>query len=289
MVEEKNIKIEVWVDNYYARFIGIWYPEEETKTPPPGEDLRPEQQRNLPKLVVLTSIFKGRREVIGNNPIVPSQHPMPASFLKEQTRAIAHMFVNDIGVFQPESKAQAFSFLSRMAVGFLKVKEMRLKLIPPKPSMTLFELKNSLTSFTDEQLKKINVAVENENPADVIKRDLESCFFSYNKEPLLQYIKISKLINVHDVANPYINNSSVPTLEQAKENLTGVGVSPIADASLKQTSDAIAKNEMELEMLKTIDRMAEDAGAKDIIPELTREKVQEETIKTLIAKCGDTK
>ena len=55
---------------------------------------------------------------------------------------------------------------------------------------------------------------------------------------------------------------------------------------MKQSSDAIAKNDMELEMLKTIDRLVEAAGAKDIIPELTREKVQEETIKHLKEQLG---
>jgi hypothetical protein len=288
MSEERNIKIEVWVDSYYARFITIWYPEEEKDFALPENDTRAEQEKNLPVMLVTTVMFKGRREVVGNNPIVPSQHPMPAAFLKEQVRGIAYMFSNNIGLFQASSKGQASAFLSRMSVGFNKVKEMRMRVTPPKPTMSLKDLRDSLNGFTDDQLKKIQVASISENPSDVVKRGLDSCIHSVGGEPIPQLITISKIFNVYDVENPYINNSNLPTLEQAKEGLVGMAGNPLADKSLNETKTAIAKNDMELEMLKTIDKMVEAAGAKDIIPELTREQVQEETIKNLQSKLGAT-
>lgn len=286
MSAERNIKIEVWVDSYYARFIAIWYPEEEKDFVIPENDTRSEQEKNLPVMLVTTVMFKGRREVVGNNPIVPSQHPMPAEFLKEQVRGMAYMFSNNIGLFQASSKGQASTFLSRMSVGFNKVKEMRMRVTPPEPTMSLKDLRDGLNGFTDEQLKKIQVATISENPLDVVKRGLDSCIYSIGDEPLPQLITVSNIFNVYDVENPYINNSNLPTIDQAKEGLAGMEGNPLADKSLNATESAIAKNDMELEMLKTIDKMVEAAGAKDIIPELTREKVQEETIKNLQAKLG---
>jgi len=283
---KRNVKIEVWVDAYYARFIGIWYPEEELTPTPMGEDVRPDNERNLPKMVALTTIYQGRREVVGDNPIVPSQHPMPATFLQEQVRAISHMFANDIGVFQPSSKGQYSVLLSRLAVGFTKVKEMRVSITPPSASMTLLELKNSLSSFTDEQLHKIKVATTNENPLDVNKRGLIDCYHSIASEPFQQYITVSKLWNVYNVEDPYIHNSNLPSLDEAIVNIGPSNGSPIAEAALNQTKNAIAKNDVALEMLKTIDRMVDEAGVKDIIPELTREQVQEEMIKHLKDKLG---
>lgn len=282
----RNIKIEVWTDGYYARFIGIWYPEEEQSFDKPEVETRPEQLRNLPALAILTTSFKGRREVVGNNPVVPSQHPMPIEFLKEQTRGIAYMFANDIGIFQPESKAQASTLLSRMAVGFNKVKEMRIKVTPPEHSMTLFDLKNSLANFTDEQLKKIKVVSAVENPLDSAKKGFQSCIHTIGDEILPQFITVTKSLNVYDVENPYINNSNLPTLDDVKENQPGMEGNPIADKNLESTNNAIGKSEIELEMLKTIDKMVSEAGAKDIIPDLNRKYVQKETIKALQKKLG---
>jgi|688.fasta_scaffold51886_8 hypothetical protein len=277
---QKNIKIEILVDTYYARFIAIWYPEEEPGFVPPTV-IPDGYEANLPVLLVVTNMFVGRSEVIGNTPIVSSQHPMPADFLKKQTRNIAHMFENDLGTFKPESKAQAASFLAKMTVGFTKVKEMRVKINPIQGSMSLKELKDSLSTLTDEQLTKIRVPIFAENPLDITDRGLSDNLHTIGDSTTKQFISITKILNIYDVENPYIDTNQLPTREMVDEAYAGMENDPVAQASKKATLDAITKHEYEFELLKTIDKIRADTLVTDTPRELTRDMVQSEMIKIL--------
>ena len=127
-MQKKTIKIQVWTDNYYCKVIGIWRPHEEEGAIPEEPDpnsptkYKDETKMNLPKYVVLSSVFEPRSEVLGFNPIAPGQHPIPKDFLEDQTRQISYMFANDIGVFTPPNKQIAAKFIAKETLNYKMIK-----------------------------------------------------------------------------------------------------------------------------------------------------------------------
>ena len=61
----KNIKIQVWTDVYYAKFIAIWRPEEEPDYVAPDPDTRTEQEKNVPVLLVQNCVYEAKNQMVG--------------------------------------------------------------------------------------------------------------------------------------------------------------------------------------------------------------------------------
>lgn len=290
-MEKKNIKIEVLTDLYYARFIAIWRPEEEDDYVAPTDDTRSDQEKNIPYLLVTSSIYKGRQEVIGNSPVVPSQHPMPKEFLKQQVRHISYMFANEFGIFQPPSKVHAESFLSKMRLGYKKVKELNVTVSPAQGSITLKDLRDSLAAYTDEELAAISVMTIGENSEDAYAKGLDNYIHTAPQSTTQQYFSITKLANVYDMDNPYITVGNYPSEEDiANSYAPGTEEDDMTIEQMELTEDAILDNDANLEILKTYDEMTEeeqmqsDTLATDTEIEYTKEEIQQQVIKNLQAK-----
>ena len=247
-MREKKIRIEVWTDLFYARFIAKWFPDVDPSTDEP----------QIPYMLVTNSVFEGRPEVVGDNAILTTQHPMPAEFLKQQTRHIAYMFANEFGIFKPATRAMATTFLSKMSVGFTKVKEMDITVSPSQGVMSLKDLRDSLANFTEEQLKSIKVPIIGENPTDALTKGLDSSIHTIGDSKIQQYITVTKLLNVYDVVDPYIRDSMLPTREELLDNVNTMTPGPHAQKSMQTTLDAIAADEADLQTLKTIDQLEKE-------------------------------
>jgi len=288
----KNITIEVLNDLYYARFIATWRPEEEKSYVPPEKDDRPAQLKNIPYFLVLTSMYEGRSSN-GETPIVASQHPMPPEFLKTQIRHMAYMFENNLGIFQPPSLAHAATFLAKMKVGYTSVKELKLVVTDVQSYITLKDLKISLEKYTDKQLASIKIPVLNENTIDAYKKSLEGCIHhNIIDKDIQQYFSITKLSNIYDVANPYINNSNLP-IDLYDSYPPGTKEVYIDLAKqIDTTKNAIANDIADLDTLKVADEMKEKAaitGVTEPIVVPTLDEIQKQTIKNLTAQLDALK
>ena len=293
-MSKKNIKIEVLTDLYYARFIAIWRPEEETDYIAPENDTRTEQQKNIPYFLVISSMYSGRQEVVGNSPVVPSQHPIPVDFLKQQVRHISYMFANELGIFQPPSKAHAAAFLSKMRLGYKKIKELNVTVAPAQGSITLKDLKDSLEAYSDNELKAINVMTIGENPIDAYSKNLDDFIHTAPQSTTPQYISITKLTNVYDMADPYIKVGNLPSVEDISNSYApGTENETMTIEQMNLTENAIANNEADLALLKTYDEMTEeeqmasDTLVTDTHPIFSKEEVQQQLIKNLQAKIKE--
>lgn len=288
----KNIKIEVLSDLYYARFIAIWRPEEASEFETPEEDSRPDQERNIPFILVTTSMFKGRSAVIGPNPIVPSQHPMPIEFLKQQIRHISYMFANEFGIFQPPSKSHAETFLAKMRLGFTKIKELNVNVSPAQGSISLKDFRDSLEQFTDQQLEEIQVMTIGENPEDAQKKGLTGYIHTGSDNVTQQYMSITKLVNVYDIENTGLNIGQLPSDPEdiIDSYAPGTENEPMTQDQIALTEDAIADNDAELAISLTAEQQMEaDTLATDVPRPMTRDEMQTETIKRLQAELNKTK
>ncbi len=273
-MSKKTIKIQVWTDLFYVRFIAIWRPEESPDYIPPENDSRPDQEKNIPFLLVTSAMYKGRSEVIGLNPIAPSQHPMPSDFLQQQIRHISYMFANQFGIFQPPSKADANSFISKMTVNYSLVKELTVDVSPATGSTNLKLFRDSLMAYSNDELEKINVLMVGENPNDAAAKNIDEFIYTPKNDILPQYISITKLMNVYNIDDPYINNSILP--DPADTIPPGTESSPITQGVMNDTITAANNSAAELEMLKTYDSMNHTASIQS--SPLTTEEVQRQTI-----------
>ncbi len=281
---DKKVRIQVWTDIYYAKFVGIWRPEEDL--PLDQDDPRPSQEQNIPYLFVLSTMYKGRQEVIGNSPIAPSQHPMHPDILKKNIRDMCYLFANEIGIFKPPTKAHSSMWLEKQTVGYQKIKEFDVVIRPAYGSMTLKALRDHLSGYDEEWLEQHYAMIQAEHPDDAAERDLDEYIYTPLEpadEPD-QYISITKLIKVYEVTNPYLNNFPV-TPEMAAESLPpGSEDHPLSKEETAKTNDAIATNDAELALLKKHDEMYD---ALEVKRTLTKEEVQAELIKDLKKKNGD--
>ena len=256
----KNIKIQVWTDLYYARFIAIWRPEEESDYVPQNPDPRPEQERNVPHMFIIDSMFKGRDEVVGNNPVAPSQHPMPPDFMKRYIRHISYCFANGYGVFKPETKAAADTFLAKLKVGYTMNKEVKVNVSPVQGSTTLKEFRDALNGYTAEQLMKIQVRTLGENPEDARANKLEDYIHKEIKGTTEQYITVTKLMNVYDTEDTAIKNTPLSPSTITNGQPPGTGGAPMAVAEADKTNAAIATDKADGAVLKTAENMNSPAA-----------------------------
>ncbi len=288
----KNIKIQIWTDLFYCRVIGIWRPEESESYIPPVPDTRSEQQKNVPYLIVLSSVYQGRQEVIGVSPVAPSQHPMPKEFLEDQIRHISYMFANEIAMFRAHNKAITNSFLAKQTVNYTLMKEINMTVAPATGSISLEELKVSIENYSLEEQKKIKVMVSGESSKDAYaKEDIDKFIhnekYIVNNKPkigLEQYISINKIRPMYQVKDPYISNSPLP------EDLTdsfapGTENAAITKTILAATQNVILNNNIEKETLQTFDAIKEAlppvGEGVTVTPIPTKEEVLIEQIKKL--------
>ncbi len=310
----KNIRIQVWTDLYYVKFIGIWHPEE--SSPPNVDDPRPGQEQNLPVLLVLSAMYKGRQEVVGNSPVAPSQHPMPPDFLKKYVRQISYIFANEHGLFKPPSKSHGAVFLEKQTVGYKLSKEINVAVTTARGSMNLKELRNHLNGYDDLWLEDRYAVVVGEHPDDAAKRQLEHSIYTPHEsgmpvygtdglplmdedgEPVLtfepdQYITITKIIDVYNMQNPYINKSQITTETIAESLPPGTEDAEISQEIIENTEDVISADDAELELLKQIDRQREEekaalaAEVTDVERDFTRDEIQQATIIDLRKQLAD--
>lgn len=262
----KNIKIQIWTDGFFCKTIGIWRPEEEPSYIAPDTDTRSSQEINIPFYLVLSSVFSPRSEVLGNNPIAPSQHPMPRDFLKYQIRHISYMFANDIAIFQPPTKAIAQAWITKQTIGYKLDKEYQVQVSDDTGNMTLKDFKNSLAAFSDTQLEKIKVKTVAENPLDAAAKNLND-YIHIADDDIPQYISITKLLPVFDIQDPYIprnildpdtiNNSTIPNTQDH----------PLTQDIIGDQNQFASINSIEFESLKMFDKIM-DAPVRpvDYIP-----------------------
>lgn len=254
-MDGKNIKIQVWTDLYYAKFIAIWRPEEESDYVAPVPDPRPEQERNVPHLLILDSMYKGRDEVVGNNPVAPSQHPMPPEYMKRYIRHISYCFANGYGVFVPPTKAAAETFLAKQKVGYTMNKEIKVTVSPVQGSMTLKEFRDSLEGYTAEQLKKIKVRTLGEHPDDAHANKLEDYIHTFQASTTEQYFTVTKLMNVYDVEDTTINNTPLSPATITNGQPPGTLSTAMGAAEAGKTMDAIATNNADAAIMNTAGAM----------------------------------
>jgi len=299
MQKPKNIKIQVWTDNYYCKVIGIWRPHEEEGAIPEEPDpdsptrYKDETKMNLPRYIVLSSVFEPRSEVMGNNPIAPGQHPIPKDFLEDQTRQISYMFANDMGIFTPPSKQIAGKFIARQTLNFKLIKEIEREVRPASGTMTAKDLRDSLNQFTDEELEKIPVLIVGENPKDAMKKDLSKFqYIDKNQEhledPIPQYLTVTKITPVFELDDPYISNSPIGEDHIERSLPPGTEDNPMSEEITKGAIELAEEAEMNKDVLETYDEMIapkedpvldEDGNPKSEPSEPDRIAVLEELLK----------
>jgi hypothetical protein len=291
----KNIKIQLWTDGYYAKTIAIWRPEEEADYVAPENDTRSDQEINVPYYLVVSSVFEGRSEVVGNNPVAPSQHPMPADFLKQQVRHISYMFANEFGIFKPATKAVAKAWIAKQTVGYNMDKEMEVQVSPAQGSMTLKDFRDSLGAYTDTELEKIQVMTIGENPLDAAAKGISDYIYTPKDTDTQQYISVTKLVSVYEVDNPYIDKGTITPETIENSTIPGTEDATITQEIIATQEAAVAEDATAQETLATFDAMVAETSAvieadptlaTDVVVEPTKEEVLQQQIEDLKAQLA---
>lgn len=264
MQKPKNITIQVWTDNYYCRVIGIWRPHEEPGAKPEeSSDPKTATKQNLPRYIVLSSVYEPRKEVMGNNPVAPGQHPIPKYFLDDQTRQISYMFANEMGIFTPPSKNHAKTFLANQTMGYKLKKEIKREVSPAQGTMNMKELRDSLNQYTDEELEEMPILVVGENRKDTNKRELTRFLYSdkmntsSTEEQTQHYLTLTKILPVYELEDPYINNLPIGEDHIEKSLPPGTEEAPMSQEGIDNVSKLADENQMNMDALATADEMTE--------------------------------
>lgn len=290
--KDKNITIEVWTNSFYSKFIGIWRPEEEEwfEQYAPGEDPRADIERNVPHILIMSSAFTERPEVIGNNPIAPTQHPMSPFDVRRQVRHMAYMFANYYGVMKMDTIVKADLLLVKERLGFTKVKEYKLTVSPTRGTtpMTLLDLKTQLVkNYTDGQLAAVQVLTVGENFEDMEAKELQGYVHKATGDGANwdQYITITKIANVYEVDDPYLDTYARilkdPTIKYTEMEIEE---DPDAMEDVDKSENGGGQLDDELNALKAIDgigMLEGDTAAETVKEEITPDKMK---IKLLEAK-----
>lgn len=262
-MESKNITIQIWTDLYYTRTIGIWYPE----PPSPIELTTPDQEQpsfnDAPFLIVLSGTFTPRSEVMGGNPVAPGQHPMPKEFLESQVRHMSYLFANEFGIFQPQDKAHAKTFIAKQTVGYKMVKEMDINVSPATGSMSLKDLRDSIDQYTEQEQKDIKVITVGEHPKDADAKGIEEFIHTDKASSTRQYISVTKLTPVYEIENSYIEKSPLPVDPAVSSLPPGTADAPLSQDQIALTVDAKQTDNTNRETLETFDTMSEPVAVVD--------------------------
>lgn len=243
----KNIKIQVWTDLYYAKFIGIWRPEEEPGYTPPVNDPRPEQERNIPTLLVVNTMYRGRNELVDGVPVAPSQHPMPPEFLQQQVRQMAYCFAHSYCLFTPPSLAAAETFMAKMRVGFELSKELKV-VVDDGDFITLRDFKTMLMGYSDSQLDSIKVRTTKENAIDAFTNGLKD--YIHPLTPTTGYFTVTNLSNIYRVEDTELFSGLI-SMEDTKDGYPpGTLDMPMTQKLLNETQQNTAGIRAEAALLR---------------------------------------
>jgi len=301
--QSKQITIQLWTDLNYCRVIGIWYPE----APEPIELDTPDQSQpyfnDSPFIIVLSSIFKPRTEVMGNNPVAPGQHPMPKDFMEQQVRHMSYLFANEFGIFQPETKAITKSFLAKQTFSYKMVKEFNMNVTPATGAMSLKDLKNSIEQYSIEDQEKIQVLTVGENPIDADAKGIENFIHTDTNDGTRQYISVTKLANVYPIDNPYIVKSILPEDPSIASLPPGTQDAELSQAFVNEAEAAKQIDTTNREALEVFDNLSaepqpvldengeptmdENGEPVTAIVQPSREEILEELLKQKNAKIAE--
>lgn len=238
----KKINIQVWTDMYYCRIIAFWYPPATLENSDPA-----------PFVLVTSSMFEPREEVMGINPIAPGQHPIPKDFLQQQLRHVSYMFANQFGIFQPPSKQLYATFIAKQTVGYSMIKELEMEVSAAHGSIKLGELKEILETYNLEELENIRVLTVGENPLDAHAKDIESAIHFSPDLKEERYFSMNIMMPVYEVEDIYIDNSQMPSDPITQSYPPGTAAAEIVQKELETTTNIILEDRINKEILSIID------------------------------------
>lgn len=237
---------------YYCRVIGIWYPDTL-------------KDNEAPFVIVTSSMFEPRSEVMGHNPIAPGQHPMPKEFMTQQVRHMSYLFANEFGIFQAPSKPLFKTFIAKQTIGYSMVKEFKMNVTPASGSISLEDLRNSIDQYTIEEQKKIQVMTIGEHPKDANAKHIDQFIHTDKNDNIQQYISITKLVPVYNVDDVYINNSQLPQDPAAQSFAPGTDEHPLVKNMLADVATAIEADTLNRELLGVIDSSATPLNKEEVL------------------------
>lgn len=239
-MESKNITIQIWTDMFYCRTVGIWYPSTL-------------KDNEAPFVIVTSSMFEPREEVMGTSPIAPGQHPMPKEFMEQQVRHMSYLFANEFGIFQAPSKPLFKTFMAKQTTGYSMVKEFKMNVTPATGSITLEDLRNSIDQYSIEEQKRIQVMTVGEHPKDADAKHIDQFIHSDKYDGIQQYISITKLVPVYNVDDTYIVNSHLPLDPLSQSFAPNTETHPLVQNELEKVSSVIEIDRLNRELLAIID------------------------------------
>ncbi|RLC44330.1 MAG: hypothetical protein DRH57_09280 [Candidatus Cloacimonadota bacterium] len=305
MNRTKDITIQVWIDSTFVRTIGIWYPpiadtktasaEEESfntelidtnvDTFEAMEEVQPEilpMEQGAPFIIVTSSMFDPRDETTGVSPIVVGQSSIPKAFLETTIRNMSYLFANEISMFQPRTKAFANIFLTKQTFSYTMVKEETMTVTPVQGSQTLKDLGDFINQFSVEEQEQMKVINNTEKPETTASKHIEEFIFGDKVDGQSMYITVTKLADIYDTEDPYINMTQIP--ENSTDALPPALVgTPEGDAIVENAEAVIEADTAERETLEAYDNiveadeMTEESETEVIEP--TREEALEELLK----------
>lgn len=311
MNRTKDINIQVWTDMYYVRTIGIWYPpiaDTSTLDAPPEQTFEPildepiidpmtpteviiPQEEGAPFLIVTSSAFEPRQEVMGGNPIALGQSPMPKEFLETLVSNMSQLFANETGMFQLKTKALTNSFIAKQTISYNMIKEVPMTVTPVQGAMSLKDLKDYINGFSEEEQETIQVINNVEKPTQTDGKHIEEFIFGDKTDNQSMYITVTKLFNIYETADPYIKMTTLP--EDPADGLApGTEEAPNSMEIIDNTTEIIDADTVEREALETFDDITnpeEEIGTEEApttddelptepIPEPTRVEVLEQLL-----------
>jgi len=290
MNRTKDINIQIWMDSTFIRTIGIWYPPIiDTKTTPEDEsfssdvidssmdtfenqeEVQPDilpMEPGAPFIIVTSSMFDPRDETTGVSPIVVGQSSIPKAFLESTIRNMSYLFANEISMFQPRTKAFADIFLTKQTFSYTLIKEETMTVTPVQGSQSLKDLGDFINQFSVEEQEKMKVINNTEKPETTASKHIEEFIFGDKIDNQSMYITVTKLADIYETEDPYINMTQMP------ENSTDAIPPTLIDTP---EGDAIVENAEVVIEADTAER--ETLEAHDNIVEANEIQESEDTIK----------
>ena len=305
MNRTKEISIQVWIDSTFVRTIGLWYPPiADTKTTPvepttdidlidsttntfESEPIVEEEvlpmEKGAPFIIVSSSMFDPRDETTGLSPIVIGQSNMPKEFVETTIRNMSYLFANEIGMFQPRTKAIADIFLTKQTFSYTLVKEENMTVTPVQGSQSLKDLGDFINQFSLEEQEKIKVINNTEKPSTTASKHIEDFIFADKMDKQAIYVTVTKLADIYETEDPYINMTQMP--ENSTDSLPPALIdTPEGDAIVANAEAVIEADTAERETLEAHDNIVEEATPTEEkktpeAPKPTREEALEELLK----------
>lgn len=300
MNRTKEINIQVWIDSTFIRTIGIWYPPiDDTNTAPQEESFNSElidsttdtfetqeqvqpdvlpMEKGAPFIIVTSSMFDPRDETTGVSPIVVGQSSIPKAFLETTIRNMSYLFANEIGMFQPRTKAFADIFLTKQTFSYSLIKEEVMTVTPVQGSQSMKDLGDFINQFSVEEQEKMKVINNTEKPETTAAKHIEEFIFNDKADGQSMYVTVTKLADIYETEDPYINMTQMPenSTDALPPSLVGT---PEGDAIVENAEAVIEADTAERETLEAHDNIVEDSESQEDEVKPTREESLEELLK----------